>query len=68
MLELDCHLTKDEKVVVSHDGNLKRSTGVSVNISELDYCVSIACLLLDFGILKIIIYLPLHEQNHEWLP
>ncbi|XP_039612800.1 lysophospholipase D GDPD1 isoform X2 [Polypterus senegalus] len=37
MLELDCHLTKDEQVVVLHDGNLKRSTGVSANISEMNY-------------------------------
>nr|XP_028564200.1 lysophospholipase D GDPD1 isoform X2 [Podarcis muralis] len=37
MLELDCHLTKDEQVVVSHDENLKRSTGVDVNISDLEY-------------------------------
>ncbi|MBN3288317.1 GDPD1 Lysophospholipase, partial [Polyodon spathula] len=37
MLELDCHMTKDEEVVVSHDKNLKRSTGVSANISELTY-------------------------------
>ncbi|XP_046389967.1 lysophospholipase D GDPD1-like [Ischnura elegans] len=37
MLELDCHLTKDGKVVVSHDSNLLRSTGVNVDISELDY-------------------------------
>lgn len=40
MLELDCHITKDEEVVVSHDENLKRSTGVNVNISDLKYCVS----------------------------
>ncbi|KAL6086555.1 hypothetical protein STEG23_025880 [Scotinomys teguina] len=38
MLELDCHITKDEQVVVSHDSNLKRSTGVNVNVSDLKYC------------------------------
>lgn len=37
MLELDCHLTKDGKVVVSHDQNLLRSTGTDKNISELSY-------------------------------
>ncbi|MCI4385668.1 hypothetical protein PGIGA_G00053490 [Pangasianodon gigas] len=37
MLELDCHLTKDEQVVVLHDSNLKRSTGVSANISDVAY-------------------------------
>lgn len=37
MLELDCHLTKDLKVVVSHDHNLFRSTGVNKNISQLNY-------------------------------
>ncbi|XP_030633669.1 lysophospholipase D GDPD1 [Chanos chanos] len=37
MLELDCHLTKDEEVVVLHDSNLKRSTGVSAYISDLTY-------------------------------
>uniref|UniRef100_A0A1B6CX85 GP-PDE domain-containing protein n=1 Tax=Clastoptera arizonana TaxID=38151 RepID=A0A1B6CX85_9HEMI len=37
MLELDCHLTKDGKVVVSHDHNLFRSTGCDKNISELEY-------------------------------
>ncbi|XP_012691699.1 lysophospholipase D GDPD1 [Clupea harengus] len=37
MLELDCHLTKDEQVVVLHDNNLIRSTGVSVDVSSVAY-------------------------------
>ncbi|XP_062872694.1 lysophospholipase D GDPD1 [Trichomycterus rosablanca] len=37
MLELDCHMTKDEQVVVLHDSNLKRSTGISANISDVAY-------------------------------
>ncbi|XP_076120908.1 lysophospholipase D GDPD1 [Alosa pseudoharengus] len=36
MLELDCHMTKDGKVVVSHDGNLLRQTGNDVMISSLN--------------------------------
>ncbi|KAF8791969.1 Lysophospholipase D GDPD1 like protein [Argiope bruennichi] len=37
MLEIDLHLTKDEKVVVSHDNNLFRVTGIDVNISDSNY-------------------------------
>ncbi|XP_067866800.1 lysophospholipase D GDPD1 [Heterodontus francisci] len=37
MLELDCHMTKDEQVVVSHDDNLKRATGVNVQIADLTF-------------------------------
>ncbi|XP_048837511.1 lysophospholipase D GDPD1-like isoform X2 [Brienomyrus brachyistius] len=37
MLELDCHLTKDEQVVVSHDTHLQRSTGVDAYVSDLTY-------------------------------
>jgi len=40
MLELDCHLTKDEQVVVLHDSNLKRSTGINSYISDVAYAVS----------------------------
>lgn len=37
MLELDCHLTRDEQVVVIHDPDLMRSTGICANISDLTY-------------------------------
>uniref|UniRef100_A0A8C6KC95 Glycerophosphodiester phosphodiesterase domain containing 3a n=1 Tax=Nothobranchius furzeri TaxID=105023 RepID=A0A8C6KC95_NOTFU len=35
MLEMDCHLTKDGHVVVSHDENLLRQMGCDVTISSL---------------------------------
>lgn len=37
MLELDCHLTRDEQVVVVHDSNLRRSTGMSACISDVAF-------------------------------
>ncbi|XP_062887957.1 lysophospholipase D GDPD1 [Mobula hypostoma] len=37
MLEMDCHMTKDGQVVVSHDNNLKRITGLNVNIDSLTF-------------------------------
>lgn len=40
MLELDCHLTKDEEVVVSHDASLQRASGINDHISNVCYAVS----------------------------
>jgi len=43
MLELDCHMTKDGEVVVCHDDNLERVTGLPVRISDTLLKVSTAC-------------------------
>ncbi|KAL7990084.1 hypothetical protein Chor_012750, partial [Crotalus horridus] len=37
LLELDCHITKDGIVVVSHDENLKRQTGYNIDMSLTYY-------------------------------
>ncbi|THD21159.1 Glycerophosphodiester phosphodiesterase domain-containing protein 1 [Fasciola hepatica] len=37
MLELDCHLTKDGEVVVLHDSDLERTTGLKMKVHELTY-------------------------------
>ncbi|XP_044303857.1 lysophospholipase D GDPD3 [Varanus komodoensis] len=37
LLEIDCHMTKDGVVVVSHDNNLERQTGYNIEISETNY-------------------------------
>ncbi len=36
-IELDVQQTKDNKIVVSHDSNLKRVTGVNKDISDMTY-------------------------------
>jgi glycerophosphoryl diester phosphodiesterase len=39
MLELDCHLTKDDQVVVHHDFSVNRTTGEDGFIRDIDYDV-----------------------------
>ncbi|XP_076325400.1 lysophospholipase D GDPD1-like [Tachypleus tridentatus] len=51
MLEIDVQLTKDGKVVVSHDNNLLRLAGCGINISDVNYddIPSLQCVLpVDF--------------------
>nr|NP_001187824.1 glycerophosphodiester phosphodiesterase domain-containing protein 1 [Ictalurus punctatus]ADO29168.1 glycerophosphodiester phosphodiesterase domain-containing protein 1 [Ictalurus punctatus] len=50
--ELDCQLTKDQQVVVSHDNDLLRGTGVAKLISELNFDELpqySSCILVTFG-------------------
>lgn len=41
MLEMDCHLTSDGYVVISHDSNLLRQTGYDKTVSSLRFQVVI---------------------------
>jgi len=48
MLELDCHMTKDGEVVVSHDDDLSRVTGIPVRISDTLFKVAVLSCLSSF--------------------
>lgn len=49
MLEMDCHLTSDGYVVISHDSNLMRQTGYDQTVSSLRFQVVILTLNFLFS-------------------
>ena len=63
MLELDCHMTKDGEVVVSHDSHLLNKCGEDVNIAELNLAVSwcIACVIFSERFTHLVSYRLLQE-------
>jgi glycerophosphoryl diester phosphodiesterase len=40
MLELDCHITKDQQTIVHHDSSLNRTTGQFGYIRDVQYDVN----------------------------
>lgn len=53
MLEIDCHLTKDGRVIVSHDSSLKRVCDSEGQIADYDFEVNI---IIHTCILKMIFF------------
>lgn len=55
MLEIDCHLTKDGRVIVSHDSSLKRVCDSEGHIADYDFEVNInihTCILKIISFFK----------------
>lgn len=62
-IELDVQETKDKKVVVSHDANLKRVAGIDRNIYDMNYDEVKKVILKEMGKVKI----PTLEEVLKWM-
>ena len=62
-IELDVQETKDKKVVVSHDANLKRVAGIDRNIYDMNYDEVKKVILKEIGNVKI----PTLEEVLKWM-